>query len=69
MPRREVRVAHPVVERDATKSFFNLIWKTIFTGVLQTASRDLIKLDKMVDKRQRKQEAERREKEKPNPRK
>lgn len=69
MPGKDVRTTYPEVERDNKKSFFNLIWKTLFTGMLQTASRKLIKVDRMVNKRMEKQDAKRREEEKPNPRK
>jgi hypothetical protein len=58
-PGKALRIAHPYFERDETKSFFNLIWKTIFTGALQTASRKVVKLDKMVNNKQEKQEEER----------
>jgi hypothetical protein len=34
---KEVTVAHPTFRRDPRKSFFNLVWKTIFTGIKQTA--------------------------------
>ena len=67
MPGKDVRTAHPQVERDAHKSFFNLVWKTIFNGVLETASRKLIKIDKLVNKRIEKQEAERVKNEPPHP--
>ena len=33
----EVRVAYPHYERDPNKSFFNLVWKTLFTGIKETA--------------------------------
>jgi hypothetical protein len=33
----ETRLAHPRYERDITKSFFNLVWKTLFTGIKETA--------------------------------
>ena len=33
----ETRLAHPHYERDAKKSFFNLVWKTLFTGIKETA--------------------------------
>ena len=33
----ETRLAHPKYERDITKSFFNLVWKTLFTGIKETA--------------------------------
>ncbi|MBW8685769.1 AsmA family protein [Chitinophaga rhizophila] len=33
----ETRLAHPKFERDITKSFFNLVWKTLFTGIKETA--------------------------------
>jgi hypothetical protein len=59
----ELRSVSPYYKRDETKSFFNLVWKTIFTGTLQTVSRDLVKLDKMVNNKQEKQEEKRREKE------
>ncbi|NSL89052.1 hypothetical protein ECE50_019575 [Chitinophaga sp. Mgbs1] len=32
-----VRVANPSYSRDIQKSFFNLVWKTLFTGVKETA--------------------------------
>lgn len=59
----KLRTVTPEFERDETKSFFNLVWKTIFTGTLQTASRNLIKLDRVVTNRAEKKEAARREKE------
>jgi hypothetical protein len=61
------RVVHPEVSRDDKKSFFNLIWKTIFTGALQTVSRDIVKVDKVVNKRSEKEHAERLENEPPTP--
>jgi hypothetical protein len=67
MPGKDVRIAYPEVDRDSKKSFFNLIWKTLFTGMLQTASRKLVKVDRMVNKRMEKQDAKRREEEKPTP--
>lgn len=33
----EARIAHPQYTRDIQKSFFNLIWKTLFTGIKETA--------------------------------
>jgi hypothetical protein len=57
------RRVNPEFMRDETKSFFNLVWKTIFTGTLQTASRKLIKLDRVVNNRAEKKEAARRENE------
>jgi hypothetical protein len=33
----ETRLAHPYYERDIKKSFFNLVWKTLFTGIKETA--------------------------------
>lgn len=33
----ETRLAHPRYERDIRKSFFNLVWKTLFTGIKETA--------------------------------
>ncbi|WP_336515792.1 hypothetical protein [Pollutibacter soli] len=33
---KDVRMAHPVFERDPVKSFWNLIWFTLFTGVKET---------------------------------
>lgn len=37
LPGENVRLAQPVYTRDITRSFFNLVWKTIFTGVKETA--------------------------------
>jgi hypothetical protein len=34
---KEVRVAYPTFKRDPTKSYFNLVWKTVFTGIKMTA--------------------------------
>lgn len=65
---RDVRTVKPSVERDDKKSFFNLVWKTIFNGALQTTSRDLIKVDKVVEKRAKKKEEKRIENEPPAPR-
>jgi hypothetical protein len=31
-----LRKVNPVYERDIYKSFFNLVWKTIFTGMKKT---------------------------------
>ena len=58
-PGKELRIVNPDFKRDKTKSFFNLVWKTIFTGALQTVSRKVVKLDKMVNKKQQKQEEKR----------
>jgi hypothetical protein len=33
----ETRLAHARYERDPKKSFFNLVWKTLFTGIKETA--------------------------------
>lgn len=33
----ETRLANPRYERDPKKSFFNLVWKTLFTGIKETA--------------------------------
>jgi hypothetical protein len=33
----ETRVAHPQFTRDPQRSFFNLVWKTIFVGIKETA--------------------------------
>lgn len=32
----QVRIAHPKYTRDPNKSFFNLVWKTLFTGIKET---------------------------------
>ncbi|MET6999680.1 hypothetical protein [Chitinophaga defluvii] len=37
LPGEGVRVSHPQYTRDIKKSFFNLVWKTLFTGVKETA--------------------------------
>lgn len=34
--KKEVRIAHPTYTRDPNKSFFNLVWKTLFTGIKET---------------------------------
>jgi hypothetical protein len=60
---KEVRVANPEFQRDETKSFFNLVWKTIFKGVLESVRRKAVRLDKKVNKRQEKREAKRKEEE------
>lgn len=39
-PDRPVRVAKPRFTRDPKKSFFNLIWKTIYTGIKETVLTD-----------------------------
>lgn len=39
-PDRPVRMARPRFERHPKKSFFNLIWKTIFTGIKETVLTD-----------------------------
>ncbi|UCJ07043.1 hypothetical protein KTO58_25810 [Chitinophaga pendula] len=36
LPGQAVRVTHPKFTRDIRKSFFNLVWKTLFTGVKET---------------------------------
>lgn len=33
----DLRIAYPRYERDPKKSFFNLVWKTLFTGIKETA--------------------------------
>jgi hypothetical protein len=33
----ETRIAHPQFTRDPEKSFFNLVWKTLFVGIKETA--------------------------------
>jgi hypothetical protein len=33
----ETRIGHPHFTRDPQKSFFNLVWKTLFTGLKETA--------------------------------
>ena len=33
----ELHIAHPRYSRDPRKSFFNLVWKTLFTGVKEIA--------------------------------
>ena len=59
-PRQDVRNAQPEVERDPTKSFFNVVWKSIFTGVLQTVGRgDLV--ENLVKRKARKETEERKE--------
>jgi hypothetical protein len=37
LPGQAVRIAHPQYTRDPQKSFFNLLWKTLFTGVKEIA--------------------------------
>ncbi|MBC9911324.1 hypothetical protein [Chitinophaga varians] len=37
LPGEKVRVANPTQVRDVQKSFFNLVWKTLFAGVKETA--------------------------------
>ncbi len=37
LPGENVRISRPMLQRDIRKSFFNLIWKTIFVGVKETA--------------------------------
>ncbi|RPD40124.1 hypothetical protein [Chitinophaga barathri] len=39
-PDRPVRIAKPRFTRDPKKSFFNLVWKTIFTGIKETVLTD-----------------------------
>lgn len=34
---KEIRVVYPTLTRDPQKSYFNLVWKTIFTGLKMTA--------------------------------
>jgi hypothetical protein len=33
----ETRLGHPHFTRDPQKSFFNLVWKTLFTGIKEVA--------------------------------
>ncbi|WP_291911633.1 hypothetical protein [Chitinophaga sp. CB10] len=42
LPGDQVRVTHPAIQRDIQKSFFNLVWKTIFQGVKETVGADKI---------------------------
>ncbi|SKA10562.1 hypothetical protein SAMN04488128_102813 [Chitinophaga eiseniae] len=37
LPGEKVRVSNPTHARDIQKSFFNLVWKTLFAGVKETA--------------------------------
>lgn len=41
-PGEQLRVAKPRYTRHPKKSFFNLIWKTIFTGVKQTVGTEML---------------------------
>lgn len=41
-PGEPVRVVKPTFRRDIQKSFFNLVWKTIFTGVKETVGTPLL---------------------------
>jgi hypothetical protein len=41
-PGQPLRVVKPRFTRDPKKSFFNLVWKTIFTGVKQTVGTDML---------------------------
>lgn len=40
-PGQPLRVAHPRFTRDPQKSFFNLVWKTIFTGIKESVLTDM----------------------------
>ncbi len=40
MPGQDLRTANTYIHRDQYKSFFNLIWKNIFEGVISTVSRN-----------------------------
>ncbi len=40
-PGQPLRVAKPKFTRDPQKSFFNLVWKTIFTGIKETVLTDM----------------------------
>jgi hypothetical protein len=40
----KVKVVHTQYTRDPKKSFFNLVWKTLFTGIKETAIAANIKL-------------------------
>lgn len=40
-PGQPLRVAKPRFARDPQKSFFNLVWKTIFTGIKETVLTDI----------------------------
>lgn len=60
MPRKDMRSVQPQVVRDETKSFFNVIWKTLFTGVLQTVGRVGF-LDDAVNRKAQKDEEKRKE--------
>ncbi|SHL82881.1 hypothetical protein SAMN05444266_105135 [Chitinophaga jiangningensis] len=42
LPGEKTRVTHPALQRDIQKSFFNLVWKTIFQGVKETVGADKI---------------------------
>ena len=41
-PGEAVRIVKPRFQRDPKKSFFNLVWKTIFTGVKETVGTELL---------------------------
>lgn len=41
-PGEAVRIVKPRFQRDPKKSFFNLVWKTIFTGVKETVGTDML---------------------------
>ncbi|RAJ03980.1 hypothetical protein LX64_02857 [Chitinophaga skermanii] len=48
-PGKAVRLATGSFQRDPQKSFFNLVWKTLFVGVMNTVGTDLLK-DKVAEK-------------------
>ncbi len=52
MPGEPVRTATPTAIRDPYKSFFNLIWKCLFTGMLQTVGRNPGVADMVNNKQQ-----------------
>ena len=60
MPREDLRTAQPAVDHDPTKSFFNLVWKNIFTGMLQTVGRGSV-IEKAVERQARKEKERRKD--------
>ncbi|RYG28909.1 MAG: hypothetical protein EOO01_39030 [Chitinophagaceae bacterium] len=53
----ETRTAKMNNDRNTNRSFFNLLWKSIFTGVKETAGMDIMgKKDQQQDKKDRAKE-------------
>ncbi|MFX4770365.1 hypothetical protein ABTB41_19810, partial [Acinetobacter baumannii] len=64
MPRKELRVVNPSMERNMTKSFFNLVWQTIVNGAVKSAQRRGF-VDDALERKARKKEEKRKREEPP----